>query len=141
MSTEANKDLIRRYIAAVDRGDVRALDEFIAPHFVDHSPFPGTTGDLVGLRQVFAIFQKGVPGTHTIDDLIAEEDKVAGRITGSGTHSGEFMGISATGRKVETSGIAIWRIENGKIVEHWSQVDGLGLMQQLGAMPAAAPTM
>jgi steroid delta-isomerase-like uncharacterized protein len=136
MSTEANKGLIHRYIAAVDRGDVRALDEFIAPHFVDHSPFPGTTGDLAGLRQAFAIFQKGVPGTHTIDDLIAEGDKVAGRITGFGTHSGEFMGIPATGKKVQVAGIAIWRIENGRIVEHWSQVDSLGLMQQLGAMPA-----
>jgi predicted ester cyclase len=134
--SEANKELIRRYFAAVDQGDVCILDEFVAPDFVDHNPFPGTTPDLAGLKQAYEIFLHGTPGYHTVDDLLAEGDKVAARITGYGTHSGEILGIPPTGRQVQIGGIAIWRIRDDKIVEHWSQVDALGPLQQIGVVPA-----
>jgi predicted ester cyclase len=137
--SEANKDLIRRYLAAIDHGDIRVLDEFVNPDFVDHNPFPGTTPDLAGLKQAFEIFLHAVPGYHTIEDLIAEGDKVVARIIGYGTHTGELLGIPPTGKQVQTEGIAIWRIRNGKIVEHWNQVDKLGLLQQLGAVPIHNP--
>ena len=72
----------------------------------------------------------------SVDDLIAEGDRVVIRWTGTGTHSGEFMGVPATGVKISVTGIAIDRIEGGKIVEHWEQFDTLGMMQQLGAIPS-----
>ena len=82
------------------------------------------------------MFVNGAPGRHVVEDLIAEGDKVVGRITAYGTHTGELFGVPATGREIRVSGIAIWRISDGKIVEHWHETDGLGLMQQLGVVPA-----
>jgi len=81
------------------------------------------------------MFKTATPGYHTVDDLIAEGDKVAGRITGYGTHEGELLGTPPTRKQIRMSGIVIWRIKNGKIVEHWAQNDTLGLMQQLGVFP------
>src|SRR2546427_534307 len=75
------------------------------------------------------------PGYHTVDVLLAEGDMVAGKVTGYGTHEGELLGIPRTGKKIQMSGIVIWRIRNGKIIEHWGQNDTLGLLQQLGALP------
>jgi len=135
MSIEENKALIHRYMEAVDKGSVAALDEFIAPDFVDHNPFPGVAPGLEGAKQAFAIFLNAVPGYHTVDDLIAEGDKVVARMTGYGTHERELMGIPPTGKQLKTTGIAIWRIADGKIVEHWGEADMLGMMQQLGVVP------
>ncbi|MHB8576237.1 MAG: ester cyclase [Dehalococcoidia bacterium] len=141
MSAEANKDLVRRYFAAIDTrpDDPAVLNEFIAEDFVDHSPSPGCSPDLAGLKQAFQMFATGSPGLHVIEDILAEGDKVVTRVTGSGTHTGDLFGIPATGRAFRSEGIAIRRIREGKIVEHWSQVDLLGVMQQLGVIPAPAP--
>lgn len=79
-------------------------------------------------------FVVGAPGYHVIDDLIAEEDQVVGRITAYGTHTGELFGIPATGKEIRVGGIAIWRIREGKILEHWHETDQLGLMVQLGVV-------
>ena len=137
MSAEANKALIRRYFEAIDTKNVDIVDEFVAPNFVAHSPFPGTSPDRDGAKQAFNIFLTATPdGYHTVDDLIAEGDKVLARITGYGTHTGELLGIPPTGKQIMATGIAIWRIADGKIVEHWSEVDTLGLLQQLGVVPA-----
>src|SRR5579884_2335967 len=124
MSVEQeNKALIRRYFEAIDTGKIEALDEFVAADFFDHSPFPGTSADREGLKQAFIISQASTPGYHTVDDLIAEGDKVVARISGYGTHAGEIMGVPATGKPLQFSSISIWRIADGKIVEHWTQVD------------------
>ena len=138
MSIEANKALIRRYMEAVDTGDVNIVDEFVAPDFVDHSPFPGMTPDREGLKQAFRFFLTATPGYHTVHEVIAEGDMVAARITGWGRHEGELLGIPATGKDIQMSGMVFWRIAGGKIVEHWSQTDMVGLLQQLGAMPPPA---
>lgn len=81
-------------------------------------------------------FVAGAPGYHIVEDLIAEGDKVAGRITTYGKHEGDLFGIPATGKEIQVTGMAIWRIADGKIVEHWHETDQLGLLQQLGVIPA-----
>jgi predicted ester cyclase len=80
------------------------------------------------------MFALGSPGTHTIEDMIAEGDKVVVRVSARGTHSGELFGIPASGRELTTTGVAILRIENGKIVEHWSEVDMMRVLVQIGAV-------
>ena len=77
----------------------------------------------------------GAPGYHVVEDLVAEGDKVVGRITAYGTHKGMLFGIPATGKDIRVTGIAIWRLADGQIVEHCHQTDGLALMQQLGVIP------
>jgi steroid delta-isomerase-like uncharacterized protein len=139
MSAEENKALIRRYLKAVDAGDVNCLDEFLAPDFVSHSPLlPGMPPTLDGVKQAFRIFLRATPGYHTVDDLIADGDKVTARITGYGTHEAELLGIPETHKAIKMSGIAVWRIAGGKIVEHWAEIDLLGLLQQLGVVPTPA---
>src|SRR2546426_1071770 len=90
---------------------------------------------LEGLKKQFAMSQPSTPGYHTVDVLIAEGDKVAGRITGYGTHEGDLLGISRTGKQIQMSGMVIWRIKRGKIVEAWGVNDTLSLLQQLGVLP------
>jgi len=137
LSAKENKALILRYFEAIDRPNVTAdmVDEFIDPEIVVHDQPPGFPTDLPGLKKQFNMFQTSTPGYHTVDVLLAEGDKVAARITGYGTHEGELLGIPRTGKKIQMSGIVIWRIREGKIVEVWAQNDTLGLLQQLGVLP------
>ena len=138
MSAEANKALVRRYFEAIDvaceAGNADVVDEFLAPDFVEHNPFPGIPPTRKGWKQAFMMFVEGAPGYHVVEDLVAEGDKVAGRITAYGKHEGELFGIPATGKDIRVTGIAIWRIRGGRIVEHWHETDQLGLMQQLGVV-------
>lgn len=139
MSAEDNKDLIRRYIEAVDANDSSdwsVIDEYLAEDFVAHNPpAPGVTLDRDGMKQAAEVFRVGSPGTHEITMQIAEGDLVASHIVGRGVHSGELFGIPATNRDVESAGIAIHRVRDGKIVEYWSVVDVASVLQQLGALP------
>lgn len=142
MSAEGNKALIRRYFKAIDAaceaGDAGILDEFLSPDFVTHTPFPGIPPTREGAKQIFRVFVASAPGTHVIEDLIAEGDKVVGRITANGTHEGELLGIPRTGKQIRMTGMTIWRIADGTIVEHWSEMNVLGLLQQLGVIPTPA---
>ncbi len=136
---EENKALIRRYFEAIDKidSDPSLLDEFVSPDFVSHSapPVPGMKVDLDALKKVFAMFQTASPGYHTVDIMIAEGDLVAAQITGYGTHEGELLGVPATHKQIKMSGMIMWRIKDGKIVEHWGQNDTMDLLRQLGALP------
>jgi predicted ester cyclase len=133
MSTKSNKALIRRYFKAIDAGDVSVLDEYVSPAFIDHSPSPGESSDLEGLKRSFLASKIATPGYHHVDDLVAEGDKVVARVTGYGTHEGTYRGIPATGKKVRESGIVIWRIRRGKIVERWAASHTEDLMRQIQA--------
>ena len=139
MGTEENKALVRRFFQAIDEackeGNADILDEFLAPDFVEHNPFPGIPPTREGWKQAFKMFVDGAPGYHVVEDLVAEGDKVAGRITAYGTHEGDLFGIPRTGKQIRVAGMAIWRIKRGRIVEHWHETDQLGLMQQLGGIP------
>lgn len=138
MSAEENKKIIHRLYGETDKGNLAAMDEFFASNLVDHNPppIPGLAPGLEGVKQSFAIFYNATPdGYHTIDDIIAEGDKVVVRITARGTHTGDLFGIPPTGKQLTMTGIAIYRIADGKIVERWSEQNRLGIMQQLGVIP------
>jgi steroid delta-isomerase-like uncharacterized protein len=137
MTPEENKAVIRRYFAEIDaRREAAVLDDFVSPDFVDHSPSPGFTPDLEGLRKSFDHFLAATPdGYHVVEDMFAEGDKVVTRVTATGTQTGELFGIPATGRSFTVTGITIHRLSDGRIVEHWNEVDNFGAMQQLGVIP------
>jgi predicted ester cyclase len=145
MSEEENKALMRRYYdqidkAAKDKKEPSFLDDFVAPNFVNHDPSPGFTPDLEGLKQAYNHFLAANPdGYHVVEDMLAEGDKVVTRLSARGTQTGELFGIPPTDKQVSMTGIAVHRIANGKIVEHWSEIDNLGMMEQLGVVPPPEP--
>ncbi len=136
MSTDENKARSRRWRELCDQRDPSAA-EYLAPDAVVH--LPGAPGPL-HREQVLGLldrFYAAFPDLHhTVEDQVAEGDTVATRMTLRGTHQGEFQGIPPTGKQIVVSLIGIDRFENGKFAEQWSQLDNLGLLQQLGAIPA-----
>jgi predicted ester cyclase len=136
MSTEENKALIRRTHEAVNQGNLTAFFEQFTPDFVLHNGSMTTRG-LEAFKHYQSLILTAFPDFHfTVEDLLAEGDKVAGRIRASGTHQGEFMGVPPTGKHWTVAEIVINRIVGGTIAEHWANIDMLGLMQQLGVVPA-----
>jgi steroid delta-isomerase-like uncharacterized protein len=134
---EQNKALVRRgFEEGVNQRKLSTFDEIIAPNYVNYSmptPMPGPEG----LRQVISMFLAAFPDMQvTMETVIAEADKVAARGYFTGTHTGDFMNIPPTGKPIHVSYIDMWRIEDGKAVENWVQMDMMGLMQQLGVIPA-----
>lgn len=138
ISTEENKAIIRRWNKEIwSKGKLAAIDEILATDFVFNYPPPGVEPDREVYKQIVKSYFVGFPDfKSTIEDMVAEGDKVAVRWTGRGTHKGEFMGIAPTGKKVTVTGISIIRIVGGKIVEEWTEMDNLGAMQQLGVVKA-----
>ena len=133
---ENTKDVARRYYDAVlNKGDVDLLDELATSEYIEHDPLPGQGTGRQGLKDRVTAIATAFGQTFTIEDVIAERDRVVVRWTGSGKHVGEFMGIPPTGRSFTIAGIDIHRIEDGRIAEHWHVVDQLSLMQQLGLIP------
>jgi len=137
-ATANNKTLACRFSEeAWGRRNVALLDDLLSPDFVNHNPFPGTAGNREGERQsLIKHLNAMVDSQCTVDDQIAEGDKVATRWTFCATHNGEFLGIAPTGKRVKITGINICRIQGGKIVELWREVNVLGLLHQLGAGPS-----
>ena len=137
VSTEDNKALVRRFVDEVQSaGNTGLIDEICSPEFVNHSASPGTPTDREGIKIVTAMFRGAFPDSYfTVEDMMAEGDKVATRKTFHGTHEGEFLGILPTGRTVTMDLIDIVRISEGRVVEHWSMGDTLGMMQQLRVIP------
>ncbi len=135
--SEENKALARRFIEeAFNQGNLDVIDETNSSEWVHHDPaMPEEGHGLEAARQFVQMYRSAFPDTHiTIEDQVAEGDKVVTRWRAQGTHEGELMGISPTGNRVEITGITIDRIEGGKTVETWDQYDALGMMQQLGVM-------
>ncbi|HZI91868.1 MAG TPA: ester cyclase [Thermoleophilaceae bacterium] len=135
--SDQNKDAARRWFDAWNTGELDLLDEIVAPDAVDHDRYnPNASGGLEGAKRTVAMYREAFPDiAFTVDDVIAEGDKVVVRWTATGTHQGEIMGIPATGNKSTVSGIGIDRFEDGKIVEAWNAWDTLGMMQNIGALP------
>lgn len=135
--SDQNKAVIRRLSDELwNKKNLGVLDEVFAASFTDHNPMPGVPGNKEGFKSVVLGLQAAFPdGRSSVDDVIAEGDKVVWRWTFTGTHRGPLMGIPATGKGVAMTGITIDRIARGQIVERWSQIDSLGMMQQLGAIP------
>lgn len=130
---EENKRVARRFPEEVaSEGRIELIDELCTPDVVDHSPLGEVEGrealkaQLTDLRNAFGDF------TATVEDIVAEGDTVAMRVTLRGTHEGEFMGIGPTGADFEVENSVFTRLEDGKIVERWVQPDVLGMFRQLG---------
>src|SRR5215510_6880076 len=122
MSIEENKNIVRRYQEIYNSNDLDRLIEVVSDDVLTPKILPGIPSGLEGAKAAHQIMLSGFPDYQTrIDELIAEGDKVVARITMSGTHTGSFMGIPATEKKVEFTGIYIARIANGKVVEHWGE--------------------
>jgi steroid delta-isomerase-like uncharacterized protein len=130
---EANKALVRRFVDEIFlRHDFAAVDELLTDDFTPH-----TWGDMPagrdGLKQAITRVSAGLSDAHmTIDDVIAEGDRVAVRLTSSATQTGEFMGMPPGGKRYEIGEIHIFRIRDGRVSEHWHQADFMGMMKQLG---------
>jgi predicted ester cyclase len=133
---EENKALVRRFYEEIDKGNIGILDQLVAENYIDHNPppFPGMSSGREGLKQAFRTFQQATPGTHHIEEQIAEGDKVVTRLTSVGRHEGDLPGAPRTGNDLKMTSITIHRIANGKLVEKWSEKDVLGFLQQIGAM-------
>ena len=137
MSAETNKALVRRFYEEIDKGNLDAMDEFVAEDYLDHNPppFPGLPPGREGLKQSFKIFQTATPGRHQIEDQIAEGDKVVTRLTSFGKHEGDLPGAPRTGNDLKMTSITIHRIADGKLVEKWAEKDVMGFLQQIGVIP------
>jgi predicted ester cyclase len=137
MSAEENKAIVRRYQEAYNTDNPDDLDELVAADIKTPAMLPGFPPGLEGIKQLHRITVDAWPDVHTkIEDLIAEGDRVAARITVSATPQKEAFGVPPTGKSFKISGMYIVRIANGRIVEHWGVENALGIMQQLGLMPS-----
>jgi len=137
MSSDDNKAIIRRWIELWNSQDVAAVEQFIAPNYVRHDPNVPEVRGVEAEKQLITMFLSAFPDLHfTIEDLIAEGDTIMGRLTAHGTHKGEFMGIPPTNNAITVTAIEIYRIADGMIEEQWTVVDVLGMLQQLGVIPA-----
>ncbi len=139
--SEQNKGLVRRFFEEIfHKGNLALINELYAPNFVSHA-YHGEVKGPESYKQLVAMYRTAFPDLHfTIEDQIAEGDKVVTRWRNRGTHKGELVGeprsIPPTGKQVALSGIVIHRIVGGKFVEQWEDWDRMGLMQQLGVIPA-----
>ncbi len=135
MPAEENKNIVQRYQEIYNSNDLDALGEVVSENLRTPKIMPGIPTGLEGAKAAHRIMLAGFPDYQTIiDDIFAEGDKVAARITMSGTNTGSFMGMPPTAKYVSFTGIYIARIANGKIVEHWGEEDGVNLLQQLGVL-------
>ena len=139
MSLEENKTIVRRmYEEILNEGNLALADEIIALDAVSHDPAapPGSLPGPEGFKRVVRMLQSAFPDHHTtIEEMIAEGDKVVMRGTLSGTHRGDFLGIPPTGKHFTMTQIHIFRLVDGKVTDHWVNRDDLGMMQQLGVIP------
>ena len=135
MSVEDNKAVVRRFIGQIFvEGRRDAVDDLVADDFTAHTW--GNAAGRDGLKAAMERVSKGLANARfTIDDMIGEVDRVAVRLTATATQVGEFMGLPPSGKSYTIGEIHIFRIRDGKVVEHWHQFDQMSLMQQLGAMP------
>ena len=143
MSTESNKALVRRYVEEVlNEKNLALVDELFVPTFIDHdSSMPEAKGP-AGIKRLAAMVHASFPDVHfTIQDMIAEADRVVYRYSVSGTHQKDFMGIATTGKQISFTGIHIYRVCDGKLQEEWENWDMLGLMRQLGVIPGPGPSI
>jgi steroid delta-isomerase-like uncharacterized protein len=135
--TERNKSVVRRFIEEVQNEKrLELFDELNAEDFVNLSAPPGMASDREGGKMFLGGFLSAFPDSRvTIDDMIAEGDRVATKKTFTGTHSAEGIGIPPTGNRVTIQYVDILRLRDGRIIEHWLSMDQLSFMQQLGVIP------
>ena len=132
MSLEENKAIVRKMFEAFNKQNLDVLDELIAPDYVDH---PRQLQDLESYKQNLTMFYRSFPDSHeTIEDIVAEGDKVWVRIKGTATHTGVYRGLAPSGKKITWEAVSIWRIVDGKVVEMWAVADELDFYKELGVV-------
>jgi predicted ester cyclase len=137
MTTDIKRTADRIPLEVLNEGNFGLLDELLTPDFVDHSPQPGVPSTREGLKRSITGLKTAFPDLrYTIEDAIACGDQVVHRLSATGTMKGDFMGIPATGKRAEWTEIHIGRGVDGRLTEHWSLVDQLGMLVQLGIVPA-----
>jgi predicted ester cyclase len=137
MSTEQIKALANRVVDGINKKDLSVLDEVIAADAVDHAAPPGMPQTRESAKQFLGMLLAAFPDfRYTVEFTVAEGDRVAQRLTGSGTMQGEFLGMAPTGKHATWTETHVSRFANGKLVEHWASIDQTGMMQQLGLIPA-----
>ena len=131
-----NKALVRRFIDFINNDNLAPIDDFFATTYTYHNSSAPDVKDLAGVKAFNAMAYGAFPDIRfTIEDMVAEADKVVYRASACGTHKSEFMGIPPTGKQVTFTSIVISRIANGKFQEDWESLDGLYVLQQLGVFP------
>ena len=135
-----HEDTMGRLYELISAGDIDGFGEHLADGFVEHEEFPGFEPSKEGVKQMFRMYLTAFPDLRMeTEDMLVSGDKVVARVRATGTHQGEFMGMPATGKSVDVQVIDIMRFgEDGLVREHWGLFDALGMMQQLGAIPAPA---
>jgi C-1 hydroxylase len=134
MSTEENKALVRGLIEAWNRGDIHAMTQLWGPGMVHHGR--NSTADSQVTAAAMSGFQKAFPDLRMdVEGLVAEDDLVATRLTIRGTHTGEYMGIPATGQRIQCQMMGQLRVRDGAVVEHWGVADTMQILLQLGLLP------
>jgi steroid delta-isomerase-like uncharacterized protein len=137
MTCAENKTVVNRFVEEViNQGRFEQADELVVADFVELDPLPGQQPGRKGLKEVIGQMRTAFPDIHwVLDEMVAEDEKVVSRFTWSGTHRGTFLGIPATGRSISVKGVVIDRVVAGKMVDSRILMDGLSMMQQLGALP------
>jgi steroid delta-isomerase-like uncharacterized protein len=131
------KALVRRLFEEVwNQGNLAAIDELFAPSYIRYDPAAPEAKGLAGFKQLVVMLRTAFPDLHfTLEEVIAEDDKVMTRALLRGTHRGEYLGIAPTGKPVAVMGMVVLRVTQGKFQEGWLMMDNLGLLQQLGVVP------
>jgi steroid delta-isomerase-like uncharacterized protein len=132
MTLEENKAIVRRFIEAYNRQEFDLLDDFVAPDYIDNT---NQIQGLESLKELMKLAIKAFPDWHeTIEDIIAEGDKVWVHLTYTATHTGEWMGLPPTGNSITTKAVDIYRLDNGKLREYWNVTDNMHLFKPLGVI-------
>lgn len=137
VSIEENKRIARRIFEEVlNQGYFSVAGELVSDDYRHHPAPPGLPAGVQGFLAIMAMYHTGIPDLQTVvEDMIGEGDRVTVRFSGTGTHSGDFMGIVPTGKKIRATGMAWLRFENGRVVEEWSELNSLEMLMQIGALP------
>jgi predicted ester cyclase len=133
---ERGKTLLGRFYDEVGAGNLGVIDELVADNYIEHEEFPGLEPNKEGLKQFFSMLHSAFPDLRMeVHELLGDDDLASARVTATGTHEGEFMGLQPGGRRIDVQIFDMVRISDGQVTEHWGVVDAMTLMRQLGAIP------
>jgi len=139
MNVETNKQTVRRLYDLLNAGNVEEIQDMVTDGYDEHDPLPGQGAGRDGVLDRYSMLIDALAPQFTIEDVIAEGDRVVVRWMNSGTHVGEFAGIPPTGRAFSIAGVDIYRIAESRLAEHWHVVDQLAMLGQLGVLPQSSP--
>lgn len=136
MNIDENKQAQKKFGEAINSGNLENLRNLVSDHVKDHDPAPNQGPGAQGYIDFFSMMRNAFPSMEVeVETMVAAEDKVAFAYTLTGTHKGDFMGVSATNKDIKVRGMQISRFENGKMVERWGSSDELGILKQIGEEP------